>query len=103
MMNAWSRKGLPMRSEILSDYPETMLANAERNRRRGAVDQLALVESLREERRQARSSRRCLACLRLSRAVSQANREATRQHLVSALPTAREQAMQAGRNAEHRI
>ena len=92
-----------MRIEVLSEYPAVMLADAERERRRGAVEQLARVESLREERGQARSEGRWLAWLRLTFAVSGAKREATRQHVASALPTAREQTIRAGRNAERRV
>lgn len=92
-----------MRTEVLSEHPDLMLAGMERERRRGAVEQLARVESLREERRRARSGGRWLAWLRLAFAVSGAKREASRQHLVSALPTAREQTILAGRNAERRV
>lgn len=92
-----------MRIEILSEFPDVMLANAERERLRGAVEQTARVESLREERRQARSEGRWLAWLRLVLAVSGAKREAVRQQLASALPTPREQQIRAGRNAERRI
>lgn len=92
-----------MRIEVLSEYPDVMLEDAERERRRGALEQRARVESLREERGQARSEGRWLSWLRLAFAVSGAKREATRKHLASALPTAREQAMLAGRNAERRV
>ena len=92
-----------MRVEVLSEYPDLMLADMERERRRGAVDRLAQVEALRAERRQARADGRWLAWLRLVFAVPGAKREATRQHLVSALPTAREQTILAGRNAERRV
>src|SRR5580704_613850 len=92
-----------MRIEVLSEHPDLMLADIERERRRGAVEQQARVESLREERRRARSEGRWLAWLRLAFAVPGAKRAATRQHLVSALPTAREQTILAGRNAERRV
>lgn len=92
-----------MRVEILSEYPDVMLADAERERRRGADEQSARVESLRAERRGARSDGRWLAWVRLAFAVSAAKREAARQRLASALPTAQEQAMRAGRNAERRF
>ena len=92
-----------MRVEVLSEHPDLMLADIERERRRGAVAQLARLESLHKERRQARSEGRWLAWLRLAFAVSGARREATRQHIVSALPTAREQTILAGRNAERRV
>jgi hypothetical protein len=92
-----------MRIEVLSEHPDLMLADVERERRRGAVEQLARVESLREERRQARSAGRWLAWLRLAFAVPGAKREAARQHVASALPTAREQTIRAGRNAERRV
>jgi hypothetical protein len=92
-----------MRSEVLSEHPDVMLADAERERRRGVTEQVARVESLREERGRARSERRWLAWLRLARAESGAKREAKRLHLFSALPTAREQQMLAGRNAERRV
>ena len=92
-----------MRVEVLSEHPDLMLADIERERRRGAVEQQARVESLRAERRQARSEGRWLAWLRLAFAMPGAKREATRQHLVSILPTAREQTILAGRNAERRV
>jgi hypothetical protein len=92
-----------MRVEVLSEHPDVLLEDAERERRRGAVEQQARVESLRGERRQARSEGRWLSWLRLAFATSGAKREAMRQHLASALPTAREQAMLAGRNAERRV
>jgi Nuclease-related domain len=92
-----------VRVEVLSEHPDVMLADAERERRRGADEQLARVESLREERRNARSGGRWVTWLRLAFAVSAAKREATRQQLASALPTARERAMRAGRNAERRF
>ena len=92
-----------MRVEVLSEHPDLMLADIERERRRGAVEQLARVQSLRAERRQARSEGRWLAWLRLAFAMPGAKREATRQHLVSILPTAREQTILAGRNAERRV
>lgn len=92
-----------MRIEVLSEHPDVMLEDAERERRRGAVEQHARVESLRGERGQARSEGRWLSWLRLAFAVSGAKREATRQHLASALPTARELQMLAGRNAERRV
>ena len=92
-----------MRTEVLSEHPDLMLADMERERRRGAVEQWAQVESLRAARRQARSAGRWLTWLRLAFAISGAKREATRQHLLSALPTAREQTILAGRNAERRV
>jgi hypothetical protein len=92
-----------MRVEVLSEYPDVMLADAERERRRGVAEQVAQMESLREERSQARADGRWLAWLRLASAMSSAKREAKRQHVTSALPTAREQAMRAGRNAERRV
>ena len=92
-----------MRIEVLSEHPEQMLADIERERRRGAVEQAARVESLRQERRQARSAGRWLAWLRLAFAMPGAKREATRQHISSVLPTAREQTILAGRNAERRV
>jgi len=79
-----------MRVEVLSEYPDVMLADSERERRRGVVEQLARVESLREERGQARSEGRWLAWLRLAFGVSGAKREADRQHIASVFPTARE-------------
>ena len=92
-----------MRTEVMSEHPDVMLADAERERRRGVTEQVALVESLRQERGQARSEGRWLAWLRLALAVSGAKREARRQHMFSALPTAREQTIRAGRNAERRV
>jgi len=92
-----------MRIEVLSEHPDVMIEEAERERRRGAVEQQARVESLRGERGQARSEGRWPSWVRLAFAVSRAKREATRQHLASALPTAREQQMLAGRNAERRV
>jgi hypothetical protein len=92
-----------MRTEVLSEHPDVMLEDAERERRHGVTEQVALVESLREERGQARSEGRWLTWLRLALAVSGAKREARRKHLFSALPTAREQAIRAGRNAERRV
>lgn len=92
-----------MRVEVLSEHPDVMLADAERERRRGVAEQLAWVESLREERGQARSEGRWLAWLRLAFTVSGAKRAARRQHIASVLPTAREQTMRAGRNAERRV
>ncbi|HEX5296668.1 MAG TPA: nuclease-related domain-containing protein [Streptosporangiaceae bacterium] len=92
-----------MRIEVLSEYPDVMLADAERERRRSAVEQMARVESLREERRRARSKGRWLDWMRLALTVSGAKREATRQHVASILPTAREQTIRAGRNAERRV
>jgi hypothetical protein len=92
-----------MRTEVLSEHPDFMLADIERARRRGATEQLALVEALRAERRKARSAGRWLAWLRLLFAMPGAKREATRQHLATALPTAREQTILAGRNAERRV
>jgi hypothetical protein len=92
-----------MRVAVLSEHPDVMLAEAERERRRGAVEQLARVESLRKERHQARSDGRWLTWLRLALAMSGAKRQAKRQHVASALPTAREQTIRAGRNAERRV
>lgn len=92
-----------MRIEVLSEHPDVMLEDAERARRRGAVEQQARVEALRGERRQARSEGRWMSWLRLAFAMFGAKREATRHHLASALPTAREQQMLAGRNAERRV
>jgi hypothetical protein len=46
------------RNEVLSEYPVVMLADAEHERRRSAVEQMARVESLREERRRVRSEGR---------------------------------------------
>jgi hypothetical protein len=95
--------GPHMRTEVLSEHPDVMLADAERDRRRGVTEQIARVEWLREERGRACSERRWLAWLRLALAESGAKREARRLHLFSALPTAREQQMLAGRNAERRV
>ena len=92
-----------MRVEVLSEHPDVMLADAERERRRGVTEKLAWVESLRDERGQARSEGRWLAWLRLTFSASRAKREARRQHIASVLPTAREQTMRAGRNAERRM
>jgi hypothetical protein len=92
-----------MRIEVLSEHPDVMLADAERERRRGVTEQVAQVESLRAERGQALSEGRWLAWLRLAFAVPGAEREARRQHIASVLPTAREQAIRAGRNAERRV
>jgi hypothetical protein len=98
-----ARGGHRVRIEVLSEHPDLMLADIERERQRGTAEQLARVESLREERRQARSAGRWLAWLRLVFAVPGARREATRRHLATALPTAREQTILAGRNAERRV
>ena len=92
-----------MRTKVLSEHPDVMLADAERERRHGVTEQVALVESLLEERGQARSEGRWLAWLRLALAVSGAKREARRLHLFSTLPTAREQQIRAGRNAGRRV
>jgi Nuclease-related domain len=92
-----------MRIEVLSEHPDRMLADIERERRRGVVEQLARVDALRAERRQARSAGRWLAWLRLAFAMPGAKREVNRQYLVSVLPTAREQTILAGRNAERRV
>jgi hypothetical protein len=95
--------GRLVRTEVLSDHPDLMLADIERERRRGAVAQFERVDSLRVERRRARSEGRWLAWLRIAFAMPGAKREAMRRHLVSALPTAREQTILAGRNAERRV
>lgn len=92
-----------MRVEVLSEYSDVMLVDAERARRRGAIEQSERVESLREQRGKARSEGRLLAWLRLAAVVHRAKREATRQHIASVLPTAREQMIRAGRNAERRV
>jgi hypothetical protein len=92
-----------MRTEVLSEHSDVMLADAERERLGGVAEQLALVETLRQERGQARSEGRWLAWLRFAFAVSGAKRETRRRQLFSALPTAREQQMLAGRNAERRV
>jgi hypothetical protein len=92
-----------MRTEVLSEYPEVMLARAESERRHDAVEHAARAESLRQESRRARSAGRWLTWLRLAFAVSRADREARRQHVASILPTAREQTIRAGRNAERRV
>jgi hypothetical protein len=92
-----------MRTDVLSEHPDVMLVDAERERRRGMAEQVARVESLRRERGQARADGRWLAWLRLTLALPGAKREAGRQHLFSVLPTAKEQAIRAGRNAERRV
>jgi hypothetical protein len=92
-----------MRIEVLSEHPDVMLADAERERRRGAVEQQARVEALRAERRQAGAERLLLAWLRLAFKISGAKREAERQRVASILPTVREQTIRAGRNAERRV
>jgi hypothetical protein len=103
-MQLRQRLGGPrMRTEVLSEHPDVMLADAGRERRRGVTEQFARVESLRGKRGRARSERRWLAWLRLALAESGANREAKRLHLLSALRTAREQQMLAGQNAERRV
>lgn len=95
--------GWIVRVEVLSEHPDDMLTDAERKRRRPAEESAAAVEALREERRRARASGRWLKWFRLAFAVSGAKREATRQHLVTALPTGREEATRAGRNGERRV
>jgi hypothetical protein len=92
-----------MRIEVLSEHPELMLADIERERHRGVDEQQGRLESLRAARRQARSAGRWLAWLRLAFATPGAKREATRQYLTTVLPTAREQTILAGRNAERRV
>jgi hypothetical protein len=92
-----------MRIEVLSEHPDLMLADIERERRRGADERLARVDGLRTERRQARSAGRWLAWVRLAFAMPGAKRDATRQYLTTVLPTAREQTILAGRNAERRV
>lgn len=92
-----------MRVEILSEHPDDMLTEAERERRRPADEAAARVEELREERRRARASGRWLEWARLAFAVPGAKREATRQHLTSALPTGREEKIRAGRGGERRV
>ena len=92
-----------MRVVVLSEAPADLLAKAERERRRGAEEQLARVESLRSERRAALSSGRLLTWLRLGSTVRGAKREAMRLQIASALPTTRELAMQAGRDGERRL
>ena len=92
-----------MRIEVLSEHPDLMLADIERERRRGADEQFARVDALRAERRQARSAGRWLAWVRLAFAMPGAKRDATRQYLTTVLPTAREQTILAGRNAERRV
>ena len=67
-----------MRVEVLSEYPDVMLADSERERRRGVVEQLARVESLREERGQARSEGRWLAWQRDARSAEKAEVKSAR-------------------------
>jgi hypothetical protein len=92
-----------MRVEVLSEHPDAMLTDAGRERRRPADEQRAKVESLREDRWRARSQGRWLTWLRLGFAVSGARRESDRLHIASALPTGREEATRAGRDAERRV
>lgn len=92
-----------MRVEVLSEHPDAMVTDARRKRRRGVEGQRALLESLREDRRRARSQGRWLTWLKLGFTVSGARREADRLHISSALPTGREQATKAGRDAERRV
>ena len=92
-----------MRTEVLSEHPDLMLADIERERHRGVAEQQSRLESLRAARRQARSAGRWLAWLRLVFVMPGAKRDATRQYLTTVLPTAREQAILAGRDAERRV
>lgn len=44
-----------MRIEVLSEYPDLMLADIDRERHRGVVEQQSRLEALRAARRQAHS------------------------------------------------
>jgi hypothetical protein len=92
-----------MRIEILSEHPDDMLAEAVRKRERGALEQLSRAQAVRQERDRARSEGRWLAWLRLAFAVSRAKREARRHGPPAALPTGREEALRAGRDAERQV
>lgn len=92
-----------MRTEILSEHPADMVADARDKRRRLVDERLAVVRELRDQRQRALLSGRLLEWVRLGFAVSGAKREAVRQHIASALPKAGEQKATAGRNAERRV
>lgn len=92
-----------MRVEVLSDHPGDMLADAVRERGRGAAGKDEQVLAVRRERDQARDAGRWLAWLRLTLAVWRARRAAAREHRFSRLPSGSEQAILAGSGAEQRV
>lgn len=92
-----------MRIEVLSEHPDAMLATAVRWRRGRVLERAARVESARQDRDRARSERRWLTWARLALAVSRAKREAARQPVAPHVPSGREEALRAGRNAERRV
>jgi nuclease-like protein len=92
-----------MRVETLSDHPGDMLADAVRDRGRGAAEQEARVEGARRDRDQARSAGRWLRWLRLAFVVSHEKRELARLRMSSQFPTNKEASIQAGHDAERRV
>ena len=92
-----------MRTEVLSDHPDDMLNEAVRLRQGAALEWLDRVKAARQDRDRARSAGRWLAWVRLAFAVSRLKRAAAREHVTAAPPTGREEALRAGRDAEHRV
>lgn len=92
-----------MRVVTLSDHPGDLLADAERERGQGAAQGQDLVGQARSRRDQARAEGRWLTWLRLALAVRRARREVARLRASASLPTGREEAIRAGRDAERRV
>jgi hypothetical protein len=97
-----------MRVERLSDHPADLVAAGERERRRGTAEREALLAAARQEQGKARSAGRWLTWLRLAFRVRREKRAASREQVLSSLPTTAEDAggvekARAGHEAELRV
>jgi hypothetical protein len=92
-----------MRTVVLSDHPDDMLAVATSERQRGVTEQETILNATRRSRDEARTRGQWLTWLRLTFRARREMRKLARLRVFSQFPTGREDAIRAGRDAERRV
>lgn len=92
-----------MRTVLLSDHPDDMLTAAMSERQHAVSEQEAVLGATARSRDEARGQGRWLTWLRLTFRARREKRELARRRMFSRVPTGREDAIRAGRDAERRV
>jgi hypothetical protein len=92
-----------MRVVLLSDHPDDMLTEAVSERQHRADDQEAALTAAVQDRDGARAQRRWWTWLRLTFRARRERKELTRLRAFSQVPTNKESAIRAGRDAERQV
>lgn len=92
-----------MRTVLLSDHPDDMLTAAMNERQQAVSEQETVVGATARSRDEVRAQGRRLTWLRLTFRARREKRELARRRMFSRIPTGREDAIRAGRDAERRV